>query len=529
MQDNVIYSSEYISIFQREDGFYIQSFRNGMSLEQFNKTMSDHPIIRITSIMTVRNALVNAPRPPEKFAEYKERIKIELSEDELKAYITLCVDEVELSGSKHADLFKEIIHKLKEYGITNGIKNNVILSNMYNNTKILVAEGSAPVNGMDSCSRTYELKEAKPEAQEDGNVDHYELNLINRVVIGDWIGEKTDPTDGIPGKTVKGSTLLPISGKDLPLFYDKNTVREVYQEGKTTLYARINGAVHYDGDKVGVSDHLEIGGNVDFKTGNIEFDGFLTIKGTIEDSFLVSASKDIEILGDYGVGGVKEISSSGGSIYIKGGIAGNNKAVIRSKKNIFTKFVSDTTILCDGSVHIGFYCLNSSIKAKEVILDSARGQIIGGTIDAEIRVVASTIGSMSEKRTCISVSGFDRRLLKRSLEQVATDVERLKADLVKAKLEVAVYGNVKGLTREQNIAFEKIKDQYFSIRDNLKNSEEVRKVLTGYLRTHGEGEVSILKKAYPNTRLEIKKIIREITEPVMSMSFYVQDGEIKEI
>ena len=529
MQENVIYSSDYISILKKNDGFYIQSYRNGMSLEQFSRLMLDHTEIKITSIMTIRNALLNAPRPLEKFADYKERITIELSEDEIKAYITLCVEEEELSGTRRAELFKEIMHILKEKNITYGIKNNVLLNKMNNNSKIQIAEGIAPINGEDSKICMYELKDAKPEAKEDGNVDHYELNLINRVVTGDWLGDRIDPTDGSPGKTVKGRTVLPVRGKDLPLFYDNHTVKELYSEGKTTLIARINGAVHYDGDKVGVSNHLEISGNIDFKTGNIDFDGFLTVKGTIEDSFSVAASKDIEILGDYGVGGVKDITSNSGSIFIKGGIAGNNKAVIRSKKNIYTKFVADTTIVCEGSVHIGFYCLNSNIKAKEVILDSPRGQIIGGTIEAEIRVVASTIGSTSEKRTMIHVSGFDRRLLKMNLDNISTDIENLKVLLTKAKLEVSVYSSTHGLSKEQTIAYEKIRDQFFSIRDSLKQMEEERKALTGYLRTHGEGEISILKKIYPNTQLEIKKLIKEITSPIMSTSFFVQDGEIKEL
>lgn len=529
MQDKVIYSSEYVCISKREDSLFIESFRRGMTLEQFLTIMQEQPNIRITSVMTVRNALVNAPRPPEKFAEYKERITVELSEDELKAYITLCVDEKELLPSGRAALFKEIVYRLKECNVTYGIKSEVLLSSLSNNTRILAAEGIASVNGVDSAIRTYELKETRPEAKEDGNVDHYELNLINRVAAGNWLGEKTDPTDGFPGKTVKGSILMPSKGKDLPLFYDKNTVREVYQDGKTTIYARINGAVHYDGNRIGVSNHFEIDGNVDFKTGNIDFDGFITIKGTIEDGFSVSATKDIEILGDYGVGVVKEISSSGGSIYIKGGIAGKNRAVIRSKRNIFTKFVSDTAIICDGSVHIGFYCLNSKIRAKEVILDSAKGQIIGGNIDADIRVVASTIGSVSEVRTCIGVAGFDRMLLKSSLDRIETDIEKMKTRLARAKQEVAVYGNVKDLTREQVLVFEKIRDEYFAIRDGLKNLEEERKTLTGFLRAHGEGEISILKKVYPNTKLEIKKIAKEITAPATSVSFYVQDGEIKEL
>ncbi len=529
MQPNIVFKSEFISISIRGDGFYIESHRKGMTLEQFNRLISDHPEIRITSIMAVRNALVNAPRAPEKFGEAKERIIIDITEDELKAYLTLCVENEELTGASKANLFKEIMRKLNEKGISFGIKNSVLLGNLENNKQILVAEGIAPMDGTDSEVKLYEMNDAKPEVKEDGNVDHYELNLINRVNAGDWLGERTDPREGSPGRTVKGSTILPARGNLLPLFYDRNTVKEVYADGKTTLYARINGAVHYDGERIGVSNHLEITSNVDFKTGNIEFDGFLTVKGSIEDSFSVEASRDIEILGDFGLGSVKGIESKEGSIYIKGGIAGKNKAVIRSRKNIYTKFVSDTTILCEGSVHIGFYCLNSTIKAKEVILDSPRSQIIGGNIEADIRVAASIIGSSSEKRTTVVVNGFNRKVLKGNLIKLTELIESTKADLVKAKQEVAVYTNTSGLSREQMMTFERIKENYFEIRDQLKLLEEERKTLTGYLKTAGEGEISVWKKIYPNTMLEIKGTIKEISRPLLGTKFYAQDGQVKEM
>lgn len=529
MPEKAIFSSEYIRIIKRQDGFYIESLRRGMTLEQFNRLMSDHPEIKVTNVMAIRNAILYAPRPAEKFGEVKARINIELSDDQLKAYLTLCVEEEEISGPGKADLIREILKKLNEKGVVFGVKNSVLLGRLVNHRQILIAEGIAPVSGEDSVVRMYEMKDVKPEVKEDGNVDHYELNLINRVNAGDWLGERIDPKEGTPGRTVRGSTLLPAKGKSYPLFYDRNTVREVYDNGKTTLYAAINGAVHYDGDRISVSNHLEITNNVDFKTGNIDFDGFLTVKGSIEDSFSVAASKDIEILGDFGLGSVKDIVSNEGSIYIKGGIAGKNKAVIRSKKDIYTKFVSDTTIICDGSVHIGFYCLNSSIKAKEVILDSPKGQIIGGTIQADIRVVASTIGSSGEKRTYICVSGFDRNMLKSNLEKLAVDIERAKSELARAKQEISVYSSISALTREQAAVYERIKDRFFEVKDRLKRLEEERRALTGYLRVHGEGEVSVLKRIHPNSVLEIKKIIKEIYKPVMSTCFYVQDGELKEL
>ena len=529
MQQHSVFLSEYISISRRPDGFYIESFRKGMSLEQFNRLMADHPEIRITSIMPIRNALVNAPRAPEKFGEARDRISIEVSENEMKAHLTLCVSQEELSGSGRAGLLREIMEKLNEKGISFGIKNDVLLGSLHNNKQILIAEGIAPVDGVDSQIRMYELNEIRPEIKEDGNVDHYELSLINRVNAGDWLGERIDPTDGTPGITVKGSTILPARGNMLPIFYDRNTVKEECSNGITTLYARINGAVHYDGEKIGVSNHLEITSNVNFKTGNIEFDGFLTVKGSIEDSFSVEASKDIEVLGDFGLGSVKDIVSKEGSIYIKGGIAGKNKAVIRSRKNIYTKFVSDTTLICDGCVHVGFYCLNSNIKAKEVILDSPKSQIIGGSIEADIRVAASIIGSSSEKKTIIIVKGFDRKTLRSNAEKITAEIEAIKLELAKAKQEMAVHGNISGLAKEQVIAFEKAKGRYFEIKDKLKPLEEERKTLFSYMKASGEGEIYALKKIFPNVMLEIKGITKEINKQLLGTKFYVQDGQMKEM
>ncbi len=529
MHQNVVFSSDYLRVTKKNDDYYIESFRKGMTLEQFNRMMSDHPEIRITSIMSIRNALVNAPRPPEKFGEMKERICIELSEDELKAYVTLSVSPDELEGSRKDDLFTEILRKLKEKGIAYGINTALLLNNLSNNTKMTVAEGIAAVDGEDSVIEMYKLSDIKPEVKEDGNVDHYELSLINRVNAGDWLGERIEPTIGKSGKTVRGASILPGKGKLIPLVYDKKTVREEFKNGKTYLYAINSGAVHFEGDRIGVSNHLEISGNIDFKTGNIDFDGFLTVKGTIEDNFSVIASRDIEILGDFGLGSVKDIISREGNIYIKGGIAGKNKAVIRSKKNIYTKFVSDTTIICEGSVHIGFYCLNSSIKAKEVILDSSKGQIIGGDIQAEYKVVSSFVGAVSEKRTIINVSGFSREMLKRSYEKLCAEVEARKAEMNKAKLEIAVYTGISDLSKEQLLTFEKIKDRYFEIKDKVKQLEDERKNHLNYLKTLGEGEITILKKVYPNTQIEIKGHMKEINAEKLSTRYFVQDGVIKEL
>ena len=67
--------------------------------------------------------------------------------------------------------------------------------------------------------------------------------------------------------------------------YDPSSVKEVYKDGVTTV-AKKNGAVYYKGDTIGVYDYLEIK-EISISLLNIDFDGFLSVKGTVEDNFSV--------------------------------------------------------------------------------------------------------------------------------------------------------------------------------------------------------------------------------------------------
>lgn len=525
MESTTIYSSPFIEITRRVDGFYMQSFKKGLNVDEFNKIIGANPEIQINNFTVIKEALVLAPQPPRKFALLKERIVVDISGDGLKALITLNVSQDELEGP---EIIREIIAKLNEKGVVYGIKKEALL-NLCTGKAILIAEGLLPEQGKDSQNTYYQIKEVKPEVKEDGNVDHYELNLINMVQKGEWLGEKIHATPGKEGKTVRGTTLKPMPGKNYPLLYDKKTVTEVVEGNKSTLYALRTGAVFYQGESVGVSNHLEIKENIGVKTGNVDFDGYLTVKGTVEDNYTVASTKDIEILGEYGVGSVKEITSSEGSIYIKGGIAGRGKTTIRCKKNLYLKYVADAEIICDGSVHIGFYCLNSNITAKEVILDSMKGQIMGGNINAQVRVIAAVVGSPSEKRTNISVKGFNRSDYKIILDELNDKAETLKAEISKYKQQLSIFSNLYDNGQVHKDQFDSINEKYNSLKTALAEVEENKRNMCNYLKAKGDGEISILKKAFPNTAIEIRKIQKEIQKPVLRVTYYYHEGELKEL
>ncbi|NLX63554.1 MAG: DUF342 domain-containing protein [Clostridiaceae bacterium] len=525
----LLYKNDFIEILREKNQFYINSLSKGYSMEMFNEVLKSFPMIKVTSFMTIRNVIYNAPRGPEPFGEERERISLKVSDDKLKAYMTLYVYDEELKAENRLELVKEILSALTKEGIVFGINTKLLAGPLESGVEYVIAEGIPPVNGTDAEVKMYEIAELRPKVIDENNVNHYELNLINHVKAGDWLGERKDPTPGTPGKSVTGKVIPAIPGRNIPLLYDRKSVKEIYENGVTTLISRKNGAVYYRGDTIGVYDYLEIKGDIDFSTGNIDFDGYMSVKGTVEDNFSVIASNDIEILGEYGIGAADKISSREGNIYIKGGIAGRNKAVVRCKKNLYVKFLSDITVECEGNVYVGFYCMNSNVRAKQLIVESPKGRIIGGKIDVDIKVSAAEIGNKSESRTFIKVRGFDRNELKLELDRTMQELEENKKEIVRIRQSLQVYSNVgtSNLTKEQFEEYEDLKNSYAERKDMIKELEFKCKSINEYLKTPGEGAVIAKTRIYPKVRIEIKNRKEEVTQSSPMITYYYKDNEIK--
>ncbi len=524
----LLYKNEHIEISREAGLFYIRSLSRGLTLEMFNKILRDSfPNVKITNFIAIKNTLMHAPSGPLMFGEERERVTISITDDALKAYMTLYVSDEDLSSSARVRLVKEIFDTLTKAGIVYGIKTNLLAGQLKSGLEYLIAEGLPAVNGEDAQVKLYEIVAPQPQVIDSGNVNHYELNLINHVKEGDWLGERKDPTPGIPGKNVKGKEIPPVPGRNLPLLYDRISVKEHYENGTTTLLAKKNGAVYYRGDTIGVYDYLEIKGDIDYSTGNIDFDGFLSVKGTVEDNFSVVANRDVEILSEYGVGAAESITSREGNIYIKGGIAGKNKAFLRCKKNLYVKFLSDITVECDGSVYVGFYCMNANIRAKQIIVESPRGRIIGGQMDAEIKVSAAEFGSKAETRTLIRVRGFDRNGYRSDLDAVIAKLDENKLALTRIKQHLQVYSSSNQLNQEQKNQYENLKTQYANIKDFIKELEYEYKSLNDYLKTPGEGAVIAKSRVYPKVRIEIKGNTSEVLKEQVMVTYYTRDNELK--
>lgn len=520
-----IFINDFFIISVDQANVSITVIKPGVDIKEFSKMFEMFPRVKLTGYGALSKALQAADNNPVMFGSWRDKIELELSKDEMAAYVRLNMTSDEINTERDR-LGSEIVALLNANEIRNGIRREVFTMNIGPGLRTLVAEGIPAVHGVDAKVRYYQLEDKKPVIKTDGSVNHYELNLIDQVLKGDWLGEKIPATQGKAGTTVNGKPLTPKDGRDKNLKYDSRTVEEVDEGHRIILTARTNGAVCFRDGKVTVDNHLIIGGNVDYSTGNINFDGFLTIEGTIEDGFVVIAERDITINGEMGIGAVGRIESRNGSILVKGGVNGKGTAEIVAAKNIYVKFSNEAKLTAGESIDVGLYALDSILKSKKIYANTKVGKLIGGEIHAEHQVISGSIGNRFEKRTVVNVKGFERLNIKEQLDGVLVRYKELiiEAEAIKGQLEI-LEDNLTRLDDKAIAAYKVLCHQYEGTLEEAVALNVRIGELQEVLKTKGEGEVRVLQSLYPKTILEIKNMQKTVKEATAG-SFYAKDRNL---
>lgn len=364
-ENRIIYQSEFINLFIMDDKVFLNVFNKGVTIYDFNDLLKEYTQVKITLFSELQRALSETTQEPVCVGIIKEKYELEISPDEMSAFIKINIPNKEIK-ERNMVIVSEILTLLAENKIRTGIHTDTLNNNLETNKKIRVAEGVRAVAGEDAVCRYFDTTSNLKNENANGEIDFYELNLISNVKKGDWLGDKTLPKPGIDGSTVRGNHIPARMGRDFRLKYDPKTVEEAFEVDKYVLRAKQDGAVTFIADKIAVENHLTINGDVDFETGNIKFDGSVTISGTVKDKFTVEATGDIEIKGDTGVGAVERIQSFKGSVFIKDGINGKGEGKIIAKQSIYAKYSNEGILIAENEIHIALYAVIQQIKSTIV-------------------------------------------------------------------------------------------------------------------------------------------------------------------
>lgn len=521
-----IYTGENFSLIEEKEKVYIKVSKSNQNLKEISTILNEFPRIKVDNFLNLRNAVRNADNDLIVIGQFLPEIDVYITSDEMECRIQLNLSQDYINNSSR-EIVSMIIKALEENDVKEGIVKEAFGRNFPSGEFITVAKGSAAIRGEDAKVRYYEFSEKKPVINSQGKANFYELNLIDQVEKGEWLGEKILPTNGVDGKTVTGKKIPAQKGKDQPLRYDPKSVEITKEGNRKVLRAKKNGAVKKINGRIKVEDHLIIPDDVDFSTGNIDFDGHITVEGTVKDGFSVTATKDISINGDIGLGAVDKIESYEGSVYIKGGINGKSRAVITAGKDVYIKFCNETSIRAGGTIDIGLYSIDCNLEANKIVFDQYKGRMIGGEIDAKTQIIAGTIGNKYEKKTEVRVQGFNRIAIKDALVQLLEEYKSLLSYAEKIKMELDIYSFKYQMKRSDELdpEFDHLVRQYDQTMDKVNQLNDKRLELQSILKSRGEGEVSIYQAAFPQTFLRIKAIKQKIDKLVKG-TFYVKDNNL---
>jgi uncharacterized protein len=455
-------------------------------------------------------------------------ITVEITDQEMKAHAILTSP-----GPGGSDLAKDaILAFLRNNRVIHGVIDEA-LQELEDKPRyrepVLVAEGSKPQNGRDSYVQyNFETDKNRHQLREaaDGRVNFKELGLIQNVVAGQPLARKLPPEQGQPGRTVTGKVIPARNGKDIPTPMGRNV--HMGDDG-ATLIADINGLVTFIGGKINVEEIFTVPGNVDLKTGNVMFLGTVIVQGNVEDGFSVKASGNIEVRGS--VGKCEVIAE--GDIIIHQGIAGKGGGTIQAGKNIWSKFIENTTVEAGENVIVSDGLINSNIVAnKKIICQGKRAAIVGGHYRACEEINAKTLGSPVGGTETILEVGYDPAS-KEKMDQLQAQALRVKRQAEELDKNIATLNATKkqrkGVLPEDK---EAILQDYIMRREEFvtevrglaKEIETIQSYLNG-LKT--KGRISASGRVYTGVKLVIKDVKEDIKNEQKGITFYLENQMIR--
>jgi uncharacterized protein (DUF342 family) len=297
--------------------------------------------------------------------------------------------------------FKDLAQQMTENGVTSGIDSAAVLQLVQDQTYfqlVPIACGSLPVEGHDG--RIVELypREVQKEIKvdENGVADYRSQTYVQLIQEGTTICDIIPPEPGQAGLRVNGEVVEPKKVVAAKAPAGSNTK---ISEDRTKLVATRDGHLVFSNGLFMVRPLLEINGDVDYSTGNIDYRGDVHIHGDVRENFFVRATGTITIDGTVEAANVE----AGGDLIVSCGVLGDNRATIKSGGNIRVKYLENCVAYAGKDVFAD--CIMSARVYSDGTISAAtgRGTVIGGSLTAGYAVKARIIGSQGGMKTYITL------------------------------------------------------------------------------------------------------------------------------
>jgi uncharacterized protein (DUF342 family)/ActR/RegA family two-component response regulator len=323
-------------------------------------------------------------------------VDLQISENKVEAWIRV---PKTAQGTSDIEPIKSLIKKRGiKYGVTDDLEIRKFLKKCTDpHEKFVVARGIAPSVGKPALIVFHFNMESDTAGviNEDGSIDFKARGDSPYVKRGQVLAEKQPMEQPRTGMDVFGETLLVGEVDDVPLEGGEGT--ELSEDG-LTLTATITGQPSMDVKGViSVLETFTIKGDVDFKTGNINFNGNVVVTGTVKEGFLVECE---ELTANEINGGIIRIR---GDLKVSNGIV---KADIQTQGSVQAKFLNKIKLYGYGNMMVTREIMESYIAISGKLTNET-GRITSSTIAARSGMSVKQIGTEKAEYSIVKVGAND--------------------------------------------------------------------------------------------------------------------------
>ena len=450
----------------------------------------------------------------------KREPQIRTSYDEMNAYLVL-----PLVGADEEWTVSEVLAALTQRGIKYGVDEKIVREMVESRTygrEICIAKGKETVNGQDGYFQyNFNLDfNQKPTIRSDGSVDYWSIHNVEIVEEGQVIAIYNEPVAGEDGMTVTGKKQPAKKGRPLPPLVGKGFERS--EDGK--IYrATVTGKIEMVNSRINISTIYEVYGNVDLQTGNIDFRGDVIVHGNVTSGARIKATGTITIDGT-SEGCVLEANKD---IILRGGMIGGERAQIKSKGNIYAKFIEYSTVEADGFIEATSAMNSTLISYDRIVFTGAHASVVGGSIYGCGGIEASTFGNNSEIKTCVC-AGVHNRIAKR-IQSLEAEIEQATELIRKINMSIKQFDE---LAKERNIDIKSDERRIALLRTRIaKNAEistctEELNKLNVIVEKSKRASVKVYDKVYPGVEISINDRKVRVKDMHRSVEFKLRNEKI---
>lgn len=416
---------------------------------------------------------------------------------------------------------EKVLAALAEKNVSYGILNDDIelaVKQKRYDENICVAKWDMPTDGVDGTIKFFYNIEshAAPVENENGVVDYKNLGLVRNITAGTPIAAITLPTEGEPGKDITGKVVMQKKGVAAKVNVGQGT--SLINDGKEII-AAVDGNLVYKNGAFHVEETLVINGDVDVSSGNIDFIGAVTIRGSVFEGFRVTSKRDININGS--INGAE--LSADGNISIK---IGSINSEIECKGDVKLGFCENSKIRAEGSVESASF-VGGEVFADKKIIATGKGVIMGGKYTALDGIEASVIGSEKYAKTLITlgnnaVLSEERDKLEKHIAELEDKADQLGKMLV----------TLNNLAKKSRLSPEREQLKTEALRNRLKMQSEVKKCrmrileIDDALQLTQNLSVACKRVIYPGVTIRINSCVLQVNAATNHARAAVENGEI---